>query len=92
MTALKLSWTASDESRGVVQEDTAVAACPTPPVAPTGSLVAPTCTATGALVDVGALSQGTSTGGTFQLVVNGAPQTVTSGQQDIVVPAGAAWC
>lgn len=71
-----------------MQSGTAPAACQPPVVAPSGSFAA-SCTATGALVDIGTLTEGTSSGGTFQLVVNGVAQTVTSGQQDVVVPGGA---
>ncbi|HEX6937064.1 MAG TPA: hypothetical protein VF227_11145 [Actinomycetes bacterium] len=73
----------------VLQSATAPAACPDiTPGAPTGAL-STVCTATGALVDIGTLSEGSRTGGSFQLIVNGTAQGVTSGQQDIALPGAA---
>ena len=60
-------------------------ACP-PPAEPTG-LFTTERTVTGAQADVGALSEGGFSGGSFRLVADGFSVTVTSGQQDVVVPA-----
>ncbi len=64
-------------------------ACPPAVVTPPSGTLATSCTATGASVDIGTLSEGSSTGGSFALVVNGTPQTVTSGATGIAVPGGA---
>ena len=53
---------------------------------PSGSFTTE-CTATGAQADVGTSSEGGFSGGSFRLVADGFSATVTSGQQDVVVPA-----
>ena len=89
---LVLQYVAPGGAATPLKSATAPAACPpvTPPVttAPSGSFTVE-CTTTGASVDVGTLSLGTATGGQFELVVNGTPQAVTSGQQNIAVAGGA---
>jgi uncharacterized repeat protein (TIGR01451 family) len=60
-----------------------VEACPTPP-APAGQFTAE-CTPTAARADVGTVTN--ADGGTLALVATGFSQTVSSGQQDVAVPA-----
>ena len=60
-------------------------ACP-PVVQPSGQFTTE-CTATGAQADIGTLSAGSFPGGTFQLVSGQFSVTVTSGQQNVTVPA-----
>lgn len=77
------AWTSTGQTATVVD-------CPptTQPVAPSGSFSA-TCTATGAVVDIGTLDRGTQNGGHFELVVNGTAQQVNTNTPDVAVPAGA---
>ncbi len=87
--SLALVWKLGGTSH-VEQTATAPKACPAPVVTPpAGGPLVTHCTATGASVDVGTLSQGSATGGSFALAVNGTTQPVTSGQTGIAVPAGA---
>lgn len=79
------AWTSTGET--VTVKD--CAGTENPPAHPTGGYTA-VCTATGALVDIGALDADGASGGHFELVVAGTAQTVTSGQQDIAVAAAAA--
>jgi uncharacterized repeat protein (TIGR01451 family) len=81
---LALSW-ATGNKTDTVQTEKSVKACP-PVVPPSGSFTTE-CTATGAQADVGTLSEGTFTGGSFKLVWATGSATVTTGQQDVTVPA-----
>ena len=86
-----LRYVATDSTMTTLQSGTAPKACPAPQpeTTPASGSFTTECTATGALVDLGQLSSGSDTGGRFELAVNGTAQTVSSGQQDIVVPGSA---
>lgn len=58
------------------------------PTQPSGSFTTE-CTQTGAQADIGTLSEGSFTGGSFKLVSGTFAATVTSGQQNVPVPASA---
>jgi uncharacterized repeat protein (TIGR01451 family) len=78
-------WTSTGET--VTVKD--CAGTENPPAHPAGSFTV-VCTSTGALVDIGTLDADGASGGRFELVVAGPAQTVSSGQQDIVVGSQAA--
>ena len=85
---LKLVWRYAGDSH-VVKSATAPEACPPVVVTPTAGSFTWQCTATGARVDLGALSETSAARGTFALVVNGVSQLVSSRQTGIGVPSGA---
>ena len=72
-----------------LDSDDSPEACPPPPVEPSGQFTVE-CTATGAQADVGTLSAGDFPGGFFRLVADDFAVTVTSGQQNVTVPADSA--
>jgi uncharacterized repeat protein (TIGR01451 family) len=72
-----------------LDSDDSPEACPPPPTQPSGQFTVE-CTATGAQADVGTLSAGDFPGGFFRLVADDFAVTVTSGQQNVVVPADSA--
>jgi uncharacterized repeat protein (TIGR01451 family) len=65
------------------------AACTPPVVTPPAGSFTTECTATGAQADVGTLTEGTATGGRFELRSGSTVIPVTSGQQNVTVPASA---
>jgi uncharacterized repeat protein (TIGR01451 family) len=70
-----------------LDKETSPKACPPPPVVEPSGMFTTECTATGAQADIGTLTEGTATGGAFRLVSGSFSQTVTSGQQNVTVPA-----
>jgi uncharacterized repeat protein (TIGR01451 family) len=83
--ALDLSYTADGGKSGSVKTDTSKEACPPVEVKPSGSFTTE-CIATGAQADIGELSEGDFSEGTFQLVSGDFSVTVVGGQQNVAVP------
>ncbi len=86
--AITLQYVRQGDQPKTLDTEQSPAACP-PPVQPSGQFTTE-CTATGAQADVGTLSAGGFPGGTFQLVSGQFSATVTSGQQNVTVPASSA--
>lgn len=71
------------------QQGTAPAACHAlPPHQPAQGSFTTECTPTAAQADIGTLDEGAASDGSYRLVATGFSVTVTSGQQDVPVPAG----
>lgn len=86
-TVVTLQFSTDDGKAWHDADDVKVKDCPvSQPDQPTGSFAAE-CTATGAQADVGEFDSGDRQGGDFRLTWEGGSAVVTSGQQDVTVPA-----
>lgn len=84
-TKIDLVYDPSEGVDKVLDSETSPAACPIVITQPSGSFTVE-CIPAGAQADVGTLSEGSLTGGTFRLVSGAVSTTVTSGQQNVSVP------
>ena len=83
---IKLQYVPAEGDARTLDTEQSPAACPPHEQIPASGEFTTECTATGAQADIGTLSEGDFSEGSFRLVSGDFSATVTSGQQNVVVP------